>query len=63
MTALLTCPSCENKFRVYMEGTALKEAIEGKITIEQYNSGAFDFKCHQCKNKVRVNEINGAIEL
>ena len=46
-----------------MEGTALKEAIEGKITTEQYNSGAFDFKCHQCKNKVRVNEINGAIEL
>ena len=63
MTALLTCPSCGNKFRVYVEGTNLKEAIEGKITIEQYNSGAFDFKCSQCKNKVRVNEINGAIEL
>lgn len=61
MTVLLTCPSCENKFRVYVEGTNLKEAIEGKITIEQYNSGAFDFKCSQCKNKVRVNKTNGVI--
>ena len=61
MTALLTCPSCENKFRVYVEGTALKEVIEEKITIEHYNSGAFDFKCHQCKNKVRVNKTNCVI--
>lgn len=63
MTVLLTCPSCGNKFHIDMEGTALKEAIEGKITIEQYNSGALDFKCSQCKNKVRVNKTNGAIVL
>lgn len=61
MTALLTCPFCKNKFRVYVEGISLKEAMEEKVANGQYESGAFDFKCSQCKNKVRVNKTNGVI--